>query len=119
MSNSVDLYKDLIGIKYKDNGRSKEEGYDCYGIAIEVYKRNGRFLEDKIKDPSERKLTNCEKIDCLENLCMVLFRNRQDICYHVAVYIGDGLVIHTDYKKVCIEPLSKFNCKRKEYYRVY
>lgn len=37
---------DLIGIPYKEKGRSKEEGFDCYGLAIEVMKRTGHILPD-------------------------------------------------------------------------
>lgn len=115
----MDLYKDLIGVKYKDNGRSKEEGFDCYGLAIEVLRRNGKVLEDRISKPSECKITTGDKLDKPENLCLVLFRNRKDIYHHLAIYIGNGLIIHTDSKQVCIEPLAKFNAKHKEFYRVH
>ena len=37
---------DLIGIPYKENGRTKESGFDCYGLAIEVEKRLGKQLID-------------------------------------------------------------------------
>ena len=37
---------DLLGVPYKDHGRSKEEGYDCYGLAIEVARRFGYRLDD-------------------------------------------------------------------------
>ena len=114
----MDLYKDLIGVKYKDNGRSKEEGFDCYGLAIEVLRRNGLTLDDRIKNPSESKIP-MDRLDCPENNCLVLFINPKGLYYHLAVYIGNGLIIHTDKKHVCIEPLSRFNVKYKEFYRVH
>lgn len=114
----MDLYKDLIGVKYKDNGRSKEEGFDCYGLAIEVLRRNGLTLDDRITNPSETKIP-AVKLDTPENLCVVLFKNQKNIYYHLAVYIGNGLIIHTDKKQVCIEPLARFNAKYKEFYRVH
>ena len=114
----MDLYKDLIGIKYKDNGRSKEEGFDCYGIAIEVLSRNGKTLDDRITNPSESKIP-MERLETPENLCLILFKNNKGLYYHLAVYIGNGLIIHTDSRQVCIEPFSKFAWKNKEFYRVH
>lgn len=38
---------DLIGIPYKDHGRTAE-GMDCYGLAIEVMRRYGYDLRDVI-----------------------------------------------------------------------
>ena len=40
------MYEDLLGTKFKVHGRSKEEGFDCYGLAIEVLRRNGIELKD-------------------------------------------------------------------------
>lgn len=37
---------DLIGIPYKENGRSISEGFDCYGLCIEVCARYGKKLND-------------------------------------------------------------------------
>ena len=37
---------DLIGVKFSHHGRNKEEGFDCYGLAIEVSKRLGHDLVD-------------------------------------------------------------------------
>lgn len=39
-------FDDLIGIPYKEHGRSTEEGFDCYGLVIEVLRRNGKHLND-------------------------------------------------------------------------
>ena len=114
----MDLYKDLIGIKYKDNGRSKEEGFDCYGLAIEVLRRNGKTLDDRIKNPSQNKIP-MDELDKPENLCLVTFTNQRGIYYHLAVYIGNGLIIHTNSKQVCIEPLSRYKVKNKGFYRVH
>lgn len=38
---------DLIGLPYQENGRGPE-GYDCYGLAIEVEKRFGKKLRDAV-----------------------------------------------------------------------
>lgn len=39
---------DLLNVPYKEYGRSKEEGFDCYGLAIEVYRRMGYSLPDVV-----------------------------------------------------------------------
>lgn len=39
-------YDDLIGIPYKEHGRSKSEGFDCYGLCVEMCRRAGTPLAD-------------------------------------------------------------------------
>ncbi len=39
-------FTDLIGIPYKEHGRSKEEGFDCYGLVLECFRRAGTPLAD-------------------------------------------------------------------------
>ena len=36
-------YNDLIGLPFQDEGRGPY-GYDCYGLLVEVYRRNGVIL---------------------------------------------------------------------------
>lgn len=110
------MYTDLLGVKYTVHGRSKEEGFDCYGLAIEVLKRNGIILEDLILNPKEGKI-NAEEIQTVENLCLIEMEKGHQ--YHIAVYIGDGLLIHS--RKgfgVCIEPLYRYNAYVRRYLRV-
>ncbi len=40
------IFTDLIGAPYKAHGRSKEEGFDCYGLVLECCKRAGTPLVD-------------------------------------------------------------------------
>lgn len=49
---------DLIGVPYKENGRSKEEGFDCYGLAIEVERRLGKKLNDVVYNNHDIELSN-------------------------------------------------------------
>lgn len=39
-------YEDLLGVPYKEHGRSIKEGFDCYGLVIECAKRAGTPLRD-------------------------------------------------------------------------
>ena len=52
-------YQDLIGKPYKENGRGPD-GYDCYGICIEVCKRIGIYLPE-LKDILEKRFIRINK----------------------------------------------------------
>ena len=107
------MYKDLLGVKYTPHGRNKGEGFDCYGLAIEVFRRNGIVLEDFILNPKEGKW-NTIKIDNLEKLCIIEIEKGNK--YHIAVYIGDGLMIHATEKfGVCIEPVYRYSAWIRRY----
>jgi len=122
----METYKDLLGIKFKLHGRTKEEGMDCYGVCIEVLRRNGINLKDCMETPDKAyeevysSTQDYKQLDHPENLCMIIFKNAEGLCYHCGIYLGNGLVIHSRHRVgVAIEPLSKFPCSEKEYYRVY
>lgn len=51
---------DLIGRPYIENGRGPD-GYDCYGLAIEVEKRLGRTLRDAVYENHDKELSNIWK----------------------------------------------------------
>ena len=119
-------YRDLLGVRYTPHGRSREDGFDCYGLCIEVLRRNGITLPDlyyeSMKDSekicSGLKGLRATKIDRPEENCIVEITNCGEPS-HMAVYIGDGLMIHTMIKtKVCIEPLKHYEHRINGYWRV-
>lgn len=111
------MYKDLLGVRFTPHGRNKEQGFDCYGLAIEVLKRNGITLNDvfyeKIENEEEIKRqaflkTKTIKIDKLEKNCIILITVKNEPT-HIGIYIGDGLMIHaTNNFGVQIEPVRKW-----------
>ena len=121
------MYEDLLGVKFKVHGRSKEEGFDCYGLAIEVLRRNGIILEDAFyKDLENRESVHEElhtkiahkRIEQPENCCIIELSVGGEPL-HVGVYIGNGLMIHTTHKtRVVIEPLAHYRNRILGYYRV-
>lgn len=119
-------YSDLLGIKFKVHGRTKEDGFDCYGLAIEVLKRNGIILEDWFYNHIyDDKLVNeivssinLKEIDTKKNNCIILF-NVKNRPLHCGVYIGNGKFIHaTENCGVRIEPLHLWENRIKGYYDV-
>mgnify|MGYP002858060111 CR=1 FL=1 len=51
-------FDDLLEVPYKAHGRTKEEGFDCYGLVIECCRRAGTPLADL--DYSVSSLPDCE-----------------------------------------------------------
>lgn len=39
-------FADLIGVPYREHGRSKDDGFDCYGLVLECCRRAGTPLVD-------------------------------------------------------------------------
>ena len=119
-------YTDLLGCKFAPKGRTKENGFDCYGLAIEVLKRNGIYLKDvfydfdKKEEQAEEIKTklNISKIDKIQKLCIINIKVHGNPV-HIAVYLGDGLIIHSVYNKgVIIEPLHLYQNRIEGYYKV-
>ena len=119
-------YKDLLNVKFKTHGRSVEEGFDCYGLAIEVLKRNKIKLPDVFySDIKEEQIfsvlfngiPNIRIEKPIEN-CIILFESKSSVS-HVGIYLGSGKFIHaTENKGVIIEPLRNWIKKVKGYYKV-
>lgn len=98
------MYSDLIGIPFKDGGRDAS-GYDCWGLAVEVFRRFGVELPDykiscedasRINGQIEDARPLWEKLAGPSVPCLVVMRFANPIyCNHTGVYIGDGKFIHT------------------------
>ena len=118
--------RDLIGVPYKVHGRSKEEGFDCLGLDIEVLRRNGIEIPDVNYDNPEEyenvfikmhSKVEYKKIDFPQELCIIVFRIKNEPT-HTGIYIGDGLFIHATKKGVSAEPLHRWERRVEGYYKV-
>jgi cell wall-associated NlpC family hydrolase len=109
------LVTDLIGKPFIDGGRGPE-GYDCWGLCLEVFKRHGIELPDyKIYcyDSAgfftlfQGALPQWARCDPPEIPSVVTVRLNFPVVNHVGVYIGEGKFLHTrDKTGVVIERLD-------------
>ena len=108
--------KDLIGCNYKTHGRSKEEGFDCFGIVIEVLRRNNIVIPDvnyESIDEYESVFVETQskikykKIEHPIELCVIMF-NVKGEPRHTGIYLGDGFFIHATRSGVRVDPLHRW-----------
>lgn len=103
---------DLLGKPYKPHGRGPD-GYDCYGLVIEVERRYGIELPDfDYQSYSEeyiagrilelKKANHAIEIGGYVEGAVVLFKNSNGFKNHIGVYIGDNQIVHCNEKGVNI-----------------
>lgn len=109
---------DLIGVRYKLNGRNIREGLDCYGLAIEVENRFGHKLPDYADMDQKYFLMYEEK--CLRSINvkeisepisegdLILIKNAKGIFGHIGVYLGKDKFIHCNTLGVHIDRVSQY-----------
>lgn len=109
---------DLLGVKYKEDGRTLD-GLDCFGLVLEVSKRFGHKLKDfeYIKDSSTTILHAKTQIGDIPvypvekpevESDIIIFKVRSSFENHCGVYLGDGLFIHCDCFGVHIQKLEDY-----------
>lgn len=108
--------RDLVGVPYRAHGRGMG-GMDCYGLAIEVLRRNGIVLRDVWAEADCGAFVDAVPLPTPEPLCIVEIGMGN--AHHVGVYIGNGRIVHARPDAgVVIEPLSHFSARIRGYYRV-
>lgn len=90
---------DLIGVPYKTNGRDKN-GFDCYGLALEVERRLGTPLNDIFYSTAHdhnlvqeyEQTLNVVKTDIITEGTLLEFFIRGEL--HIGVAINEENFIH-------------------------
>ncbi|MCB5701429.1 C40 family peptidase [Megasphaera elsdenii] len=113
-------YDDLIGIPYVDYGRDPQKGLDCWGLAMELYRRRGIQLPDNLFDPRDAKLIGQKfvwqrdhspwhRLDQPEDGCLVVIRLADEgWANHCGVYIGYGEFIHAYHTSVVVDRVRRW-----------
>ena len=115
-------YSDLIGVPFKNQGRDKNTGLDCYGLVMEVYKKIGIQLPEYYAD-----WDNVEKINSIIQqevgtslwkkvdgshipipcVMAIRFGVPKGVVNHTGVYVGNGKFIHIrENVGVCVDRIS-------------
>jgi len=109
MARKVDDIETYIGLPYTKRGRSREEGFDCWGLMIDLIKRvhdydfpdpeydlkSEKEIADAILEYDKSELANQVKIENIQYGDIVMISNfTLKTAYHFGMYIGDGRVIH-------------------------
>lgn len=97
-------YDDLVGVPFKDGGRSKEQGFDCWGLALELFKRQDIWLTDyqcsseataQVAGNMLKARPQWRKLDAPIIGCLVVIRMLDEgWANHCGVYVGAGKFIH-------------------------
>jgi cell wall-associated NlpC family hydrolase len=95
---------DLIGKPFQDGGRGPD-GYDCWGLAKEIFRRHGIELPDyqiccedasRIASEIDTQRPGWIRCDSLPPTpSLVVMRYGSKFCNHTGVYLGYGQFIHT------------------------
>jgi cell wall-associated NlpC family hydrolase len=112
------LVTDLVGVPFIDGGRGPE-GYDCWGLVCEVFKREGITLKDynlcchdsegfySFFKEELPQWTRHEHPNIPSPSVVAIRFNHPVFVNHVGAYIGDGKFLHTREKiGVCIEKID-------------
>ena len=121
---------DLIGVRFSDHGRSKQEGYDCYGLAIEVSRRLGHELNDIWYEKSCHKTfsknaaevieSNASKVEETNELALgnlIIFSDENGNMIHIGVMLDNELFIHSDAGGVRVMKLEDYYRKSWKVYK--
>ncbi len=121
-------YFDLLGKTFRYGGRGPDH-YDCYGLVMELYRRQGidlpeyesfadpRLIDAGLSDGRERWVTG---IDQPEPGCMVMFRIHPPYVSHIGVMLDSLRFIHIMHKtSVVVERIDSLLWRDKlaGYYR--
>ena len=95
-------YEDLLGVGFKYGGRSKEEGFDCWGLCMELSKRAGIYLPefphpteyesiDKVMSKGTEQFTLLDKP---EPFSIATFMIIPPYVSHAGIVMEDGSFVH-------------------------
>ena len=88
----VNYAKNYLGLRYVSGGNSLTKGTDCSGFTKLIYKEFGITLSRSVKAQAKNG-TYVKKSD-LQKGDLIFYGYKSGVVSHVAIYIGNGKVIH-------------------------
>ena len=89
----VETARQLLGIRYRRSGVSEKQGFDCSGLVQNVFRRFGIELARSSREQYMQGIqVPREQLHAGD---LVFFSSsRRKVPNHVALYIGDGQILH-------------------------
>ncbi len=121
-------YTDLLGKRFEYGGRGPD-AFDCYGLAVELYRRAGLALPDYASSADNEFQANgfadgahryFDRVVMPQELDIILFQILPRFVTHCGVYVGHGRFVHITSKiSVACEALSSpiWQDKQRGFYR--
>ena len=88
----VSYAKNYLGLRYVSGGNSLTTGTDCSGFTKLIFKEFGITLPRTVK--SQAKVGSYVKKSDLQKGDLIFYGYKSGVVSHVAIYIGNGQVIH-------------------------
>jgi len=84
-----------LGVPYKWGGSTPESGFDCSGYVKYVYGKQGVRLPRTSREQARAGVNITPRIASLRQGDLMLFAESREPISHVAIYAGDGRIIHS------------------------
>jgi cell wall-associated NlpC family hydrolase len=84
-----------LGVPYKWGGSTPEAGFDCSGYVKYVYGRQGVQLPRTSREQAGAGMKVTPRVASLRQGDLMLFAEARKPISHVAIYAGDGRIIHS------------------------
>ncbi|MBC8417982.1 MAG: NlpC/P60 family protein [Pseudomonadota bacterium] len=91
--NIVNTAESFLGLPYRWGGSSVEQGFDCSGLVMAVYRLNGLKLPRSSKD-QYRAGRRIDQEELVEGDLVFFTMSEDDKIFHVGIYVGEGKFIH-------------------------
>lgn len=102
-----DVAKSLLNVPYKHLGRTREEGFDCYGVVLEFFRLIGAPLRPYLPEYNknwymgsnliEENAVDFEPIAIMRPACVVSAKtNNSFFPNHLMICVDGSYVLHTD-----------------------
>lgn len=85
----------FIGIPYTWGGNTPREGFDCSGFTKYVFAREGIALPRTSRDQAHAGTEVAVDFGAMRPGDLLLFAEPNEAISHVAIYVGDGRIIHS------------------------